>query len=252
MMVRLILLLSLLFAASCQSQDEEKTFSFASSGEFRPFSFTDENGEMRGYDIEVGREIATRLGLEAKPVKYKFAGIVEGVKSGRFDAAVASHTITPERLEHVAFSIPYYYSGPQIFTRKDIQEISLQDLRNKEIAVSKGSTYAKMAKKYSSNVSVYDSDITALEALNKGRHDLVITDAITGAMAIKRGLNVIAHEKLGESRQGIAVAKDNQKLLQEINQQLKNMTADGTLKEIGLKYFGRDISKATEVIVPGR
>lgn len=250
-MMRLILLLSLIFSG-CQSQDDSETFSFASSGEFRPFSYIDKNGEMQGYDIEVGREIAKRLGLDAKPVKYKFAGIVEGVKSGRFDAAVASHTITADRLEHVSFTIPYYYSGPQIFTRKDIDDISLKALRGKEIAVSKGSTYAEMAKKYSSKVSVYDSDITALEALNKERHDLVITDAITGAMAIKRGLNVVAHEKLGESRQGIAVAKDNQKLLQAINQQLKNMMADGTLKEIGLKYFGRDISQASEVIVPGR
>lgn len=252
-MARLTLLLSLVFClVSCQSQDDEKQFSFASSGEFRPFSFTDSEGEMQGYDIDVGRELARRLELEPNPVKYKFAGIVEGVKSGRFDAAVASHTITEERLEHVAFTIPYYFSGPQIFTRKDVKKISLKDISGKEIAVSKGSTYAEMAKRYSDKVSVYDSDITALEALNKGRHDLVITDAITGAMAIKRGLNVVAHEKLGESRQGIAVAKDNTELLNQLNQELKNMMADGTLKEIGVKYFGRDISQASKVIVPGR
>src|SRR5690606_20988715 len=102
-----------------QSDKESvETFVFASSGEFRPFSYTDKNGEMKGYDIDVGIEIAKRLGQKAEPVKYKFAGIVEGVKNGRFDAAVASHTITDARKKHVDFSIPYYYSGPQIFIRK--------------------------------------------------------------------------------------------------------------------------------------
>ncbi len=242
-----VLFLNLL---ACQSQ-EKATFSFASSGEFRPFSYVDQDGVLQGYDIEVGRQIAKRLNLEPEPVKYKFPAIVEGVKSGRFDAAVASHTITRERQEHVAFTIPYYYSGPQIFTRAG-ENIDVKNLKGKDIAVSKGSTYAELGQKYSENISIYDSDITALEALNKGRHDLVITDAITGAMAIKRGLSVVAGEKLGESRQAIAVAKDNHELLEKINQALKNMGADGTLKSIGEKFFGRDISKSSEISFSSR
>lgn len=215
---------------------------FASSGEFRPFSYVDKQGELQGYDIDVGKEIAKRLKLKPNPVKYKFAAIVEGVKTGRFDAAVASHTITKARAEHVAFTIPYYYSGPQVFTRKGEQ---FESLNNLKIAVSKGSTYADTASKYTKEISVYDSDITALEALSKGRHDIVITDSITGAMAIKRGIVVTPTQKLGQSRQGIAVAKENTQLLDQINRQLKNMIADGTMKSIGEKHFGRDISIAT-------
>lgn len=248
MRLTLIALLITLIS-SCQSQEEVKTFSFASSGEFHPFSFVDENGKLQGYDIDVGREIAKRLDLKPNPVKYKFAGIVEGVKSGRFDAAVASHTITKAREEHVLFSIPYYYSGPQIFTREDDTITTLGDIRNRDIAASKGSTYADLAKKHSDQVSIYDSDITALEALSKGRHEIVITDAITGAMAIKRGLKVVPNLKLGESRQGIAIAKDNKELLHAVNQQLKSMINDGTLKKISLKYFARDISTASQVTV---
>lgn len=243
----IILLVALM--SSCQSKDEAKTFSFASSGEFHPFSFVDEKGELQGYDIDVGREIAKRLDLKPNPVKYKFAGIVEGVKSGRFDAAVASHTITKAREEHVLFTIPYYYSGPQVFTRKDGAITELADIHNRDIAASKGSTYADLAKKHSENVSIYDSDITALEALSKGRHEIVITDAITGAMAIKRGLKVVPNLKLGESRQGIAIAKDNKELLHAVNQQLKSMINDGTLEKISLKYFARDISKASQVTI---
>lgn len=252
-MAVLRIIFSLLFLlSSCQSQEDAKTFSFASSGEFRPFSFTNDKGEMQGYDIEVGKELAKRMGMAAKPVKYKFAGIVEGVKSGRFDAAVASHTVTADREKHVSFTIPYYYSGPQVFTRTHDKVNVPEDLKNKEIAVSKGSTYATLAKKFSSKLSVYDSDITALEALQNGRHDFVITDAITGAMAINRGLKVYAQEKLGESKQAIAVAKDNTELLSKLNKQLKSMQTDGTLKKLGKKYFGKDISFSSELTSPGR
>lgn len=230
----------LLFSSiiSCQKQNE-KEFTFASSGEFRPFSYVNDEGKMEGYDIDVGTEIAKRLNLAAKPVKYKFAAIVEGVKSHRFNAAVASHTITPEREEHVSFSTPYYFSGPQVFLR---EKEKVADYKDKDIAVSKGSTYAEMAKTFTKKVSVYDSDITALEALDNGRHDIVITDAITGAMAIKRGLKIQGGEILGESRQAIAVAKEDNDLLEKINEALDSMKTDGTLKSLGEKYFGRDIS----------
>tara|TARA_R110000868_G_scaffold72133_4_gene210397 strand:- start:7902 stop:8636 length:735 start_codon:yes stop_codon:yes gene_type:complete len=243
--------MAVLFLAACEAKKSEETFTFASSGEFRPFSFTDDQGVLQGYDIDVGRELAKRMNKKPVPVKYKFPSIVEGVKNGRFDAAVASHTITAERLKHIAFTIPYYYSGPQIFTRIGQEYHAPEGIKGKDIAVSKGSTYATLAAKFTKKLSVYDSDITALEALNNGRHDLVITDAITGAMAIKRGLKVQGLEKLGESRQGIAVAKDNKALLIRLDRELKIMQTDGTLKALGIKYFGRDISVTTEVSKPG-
>lgn len=129
-----IMLVSALFIAGCGSESssssssegmklvEEGKFTFAASGEYAPFSVTDGSGKMTGFDIDVANEVAKRLGLEPSQKKFKFAGIVEGVKTGRFDAAVASHTITDERKEHVAFTTPYYYSGPQIFVRPDSDE----------------------------------------------------------------------------------------------------------------------------------
>lgn len=242
-----ILFISLSLLSSCQNKDEN-TFSFASSGEFRPFSFTDDNGELKGYDIEVGIELAKRMNKAPKPVKYKFTGIVEGVKTGRFDAGVASQTITEERKKHVAFTIPYYYSGPQVFSREKKAPNIERDLTKKNIAVSKGSTYIQNANVFTEDLSIYDSDITALEALQNGRHDYVITDAITGAMAMKRGLKIYGHQVLGESRQGISVSLENKDLLQRINKFLKVMIEDGTLKDLGIKYFNKDISRPSNSI----
>ncbi|BBP92820.1 hypothetical protein BsIDN1_64380 [Bacillus safensis] len=81
---------------------EDGKFIFAASGEFHPFSYMDGN-QMSGFDIDVGNAISDKLGLEPIQKKYKFAGIVEGVKAGKFDAAVASHTINEERKKNTSF-----------------------------------------------------------------------------------------------------------------------------------------------------
>ncbi|QFT90089.1 Cystine-binding periplasmic protein precursor [Bacillus sp. THAF10] len=221
---------------------DEGKFTFASSGEFAPFSVTDGNGNMTGFDIEVAEAIAAELGLEPEQNKYTFASIVEGVKNGRFDAAVASHTITEERLEEVDFSTPYYYSGAQIFVRPDSDIETLEDLEGKEIAVSRGSTYADLVADVSDNIKNYDSDVVALESLNNGRHDAVVTDFVTGREAIGKGMELEGRELLERSEQAIAVAKGNEKLLEEINKALETLRENGKLAEISEKYFGEDIT----------
>lgn len=225
---------------------DEGKFTYAASGEFKPFSVTEADGTMTGFDIEVGEAVAKELGLEPVQKKFKFGGIVEGVKSGRFDAAVASHTINEDRLKAVNFSIPYYYSGPQIFVRPDSSAKSLDDLKDLEIAVSKGSTYADSAEEVTDNIIFYDSDVTALEALSRGKHDAVITDFITGKEAIGSGMEIEGKELLGRSEQAIAVAKENEELLDQINEALEKLHEDGTLTEISKKYIGEDITKDPE------
>lgn len=242
----ILLLLTMLVMTACGSQTtgglvERGKFTFAASGEFKPFSYM-KDGKMVGFDIEVANAIAKELGLTPNPQKYKFASIVEGVKTGRFDAAVASHTITEDRLKQVNFSTPYYYSGPQIFTRPKSEIQTANDLKGMEIAVSKGSTYAKTAGKYTDQIQYYDSDVVALQAVAKGKHDAVITDFITGKEAIGSGLEIEGKALLGRSEQAVAVAKENEQLLKDINQALETLRKNGTLAKISKKYFGEDIT----------
>ncbi|MGN1402233.1 MAG: transporter substrate-binding domain-containing protein [Bacillus sp. (in: firmicutes)] len=223
-----------------------KEFSFAASGEFKPFSYVNDDMEMKGFDVEVGTAIAKELGLEPVPKRIKFKGIVEGVKSGRADVAVASHTINDQRSEHVLFSTPYYYSGPQIFTRPDSDIETVEDLAGKEVAVSKGSTYAAAAERYTDNIKTYDSDVIALNALSKGRHDAVITDFVTGKSARMEGFNIEGKQLIERSEQAVVVPLDNPKLLNRVNEALENLRQDGTLKKLSEKYFGEDITSLPE------
>ncbi|GHI00755.1 transporter substrate-binding domain-containing protein [Neobacillus kokaensis] len=225
---------------------DKEEFIFAASGEFKPFSYLKDDLSMTGFDIEVGNAVGKELGLKPVQKRMKFKGLIEGIKTGRADAAVASHTINPDRAKHVAFSTPYYYSGPQIFTRPDSDIKTVDDLKGKEVAVAKGSTYADVAGKYTSNLKMYDSDITALKALSIGRHDAVITDFVTGKSSQQEGFKIKGQQLIERSEQAIVVPKDNPELLKRINMALQKLRDDGTLARISQKYFGQDITKKPE------
>ncbi|MED4206141.1 transporter substrate-binding domain-containing protein [Neobacillus mesonae] len=251
-----LLSLFLLSALTACAQKEELSdgtklidkgkFIFAASGEFKPFSYLNNDLSMTGFDIEVGNAVGKELGLKPVQKRMKFKGLIEGIKTGRADAAVASHTINPDRAKHVAFSTPYYYSGPQIFTRPDSNIKTVEDLKGKEVAVAKGSTYADVAGKYTSNLKMYDSDITALKALSMGRHDAVITDFVTGKSSQQEGFKIKGQQLIERSEQAIVVPKDNPELLKRINKALQKLRDDGTLARISQKYFGQDITKKPE------
>ncbi|TLS39415.1 transporter substrate-binding domain-containing protein [Pseudalkalibacillus caeni] len=225
---------------------EEGKFKYVVSGEFPPFSTVDENGDLSGYDVAVGKAVAEKIGLEPEVEKFKFAGMISAIKSGRFDAAVASHTITPEREKEVNFSEPYYYSGPVLFVQPGSDIKSVEDLDGKNVAVSKGSTYEKSAQEYTDDISQYDSDQTALRALSEGKHDAVITDDITGKQAIEKDFKIEKVEQLGVSEQAIAVAKDDKKLLEAINKALQELKESGKLAELSKEYIGADITQQPE------
>jgi polar amino acid transport system substrate-binding protein len=225
---------------------KEGEFHFIVSGEFPPFSSVDSNGELTGYDVAVGKAIAEELGLKAVPEKFKFHGMISAIKADRFDAAVASHTITEDRKQAVNFSEPYYYSGPVIFTRPDSDIKTKEDLEGKDVAVSKGSTYEKSAQEFTDKISNYDSDATALRALSEGKHDAVITDSITGKQAIEKGFKIIEQEHLGSSEQAVAVKKEDKELLEAINKALKKLKDSGKLAELSEEYVGADITNKPE------
>ncbi|WP_369522580.1 transporter substrate-binding domain-containing protein [Guptibacillus hwajinpoensis] len=225
---------------------EDGKFSYVVSGEFPPFSTVDANGDLDGFDVAVGKAIAEKLDLEPAVEKFKFSGMVSAIQSGRYDAAVASHTITDERKEAVNFSEPYYYSGPVLYVQPGSDIQSVEDLEGKDVAVSKGSTYEKSAQEYTDKISNYDSDQTALRALSEGKHDAVITDDITGKQAMEEDFKIEKVEQLGTSEQAVAIKKENSNLLEAVNKALEELKEDGTLTKLSEEYIGVDITQNPE------
>lgn len=102
---------------------------FAMSGGYPPFNYFTENDELTGFDVEIGKEVAKRLGVQYEPVTTDWSGILEGLRSGRYDGIFGSMAVTSKRLEVVDFTDPYYYSGAQLIVRNDSKIKSPEDLK---------------------------------------------------------------------------------------------------------------------------
>ncbi|WP_066389854.1 ABC transporter substrate-binding protein [Neobacillus mesonae] len=216
---------------------------FAMSGLLKPLNYKKDN-KLVGFDVEIGQEIAKRIGLESNPVTNPWETIIQGLKGKKYDAIIGSMTATEERAKQVDFSDPYYISGAQIFVADSNNTLKTKtDLKNKKIGVMQASTYKQHAELYTKDIKSFPSDIYALQDLEPGRIDAVITDKIVGISAMKEsGLKIKpVDDILTTENISIAVNKDNPELLKEINKAIKSMIEDGTYKEISVKWFGVDL-----------
>ncbi|TQK62647.1 amino acid ABC transporter substrate-binding protein (PAAT family) [Brevibacillus sp. AG162] len=223
----------------------KKDFTYAMSGVYKPFSFK-ENGQLTGFDVEIGQALAEKMGMNAVPITNPFETIIPGLDAKKYDAVIGSLTVTPERQKAVLFTNPYYRSGSQIFVQEGNTTIkSKEDLKGKKIGVVKASNYLDWAKKLTDEdkITQYDSDITALLDLPTGRLDAVITDQVVGLRFIKEGGGKVIDvgEPLSFDEQAIAVRLGDQEAVDRINKALDEIVKDGTYEKISQKWFGRNI-----------
>jgi len=101
---------------------------FAMSGGYPPFNYFEEE-TLTGFDVEIGKLVAEKLGVKYVPVTTDWSGIIEGLRSGRYDGVFGSMAVTDKRKEVVDFTNPYYYSGAQLIVRKDSKIKSVEDLK---------------------------------------------------------------------------------------------------------------------------
>ena len=226
------------------NESEDEVFTFAMSGLYKPFNYKDKDGNLVGFDVEIGKELAKRMGMEAEPVTNPWETILMGLTTGKYDAIIGSMAITEDREEKADFTRPYYRSGAQVFIASDNNVIkAVEDVKGKRIGVVKNSTFGDEARKLTEQVMEYDSDITALQDLGSGRIDAVITDQMVGYQVMNEGkLNIKdVGEPLWVDEMGIPVDEGNTELLNKLNKALEEMMEDGTYDKISQKWFGRNI-----------
>ena len=221
------------------------SLTFSMTGLYPPLNFK-KDGKLTGFDVEIGTEIAKRIGLEANPVTNPWETIIQGLKAKKYDAIIGSMTATPERDKQVDFTNPYYLSGAQIFVAEGNSSIkSKDDLKGKTIGVIQASTWKDMAEKLTdpNKVKGYPTDVNALQDLALGRLDAVITDKIVGVSAKnEKGLKIKPiGGLLNEDRVSVAVAEGNKDLVDKINGAIQSMIDDGTYEKISMKWFNTNI-----------
>jgi polar amino acid transport system substrate-binding protein len=209
--------------------------SFAMSGAFPPFSFYTDKNELVGFDVDVAREVAKRLGVKVKIVTTEWSSIIQGLRSGDYDGILGSMAVTEERLKLVVFSVPYYYTGAQLMVRANAFFKSPADLKGRTIGVVGGTTYENDAKLLgASRIRLYSGDNQTIHELHKGVLDGAITDKVVGSYLMNCGQFDIKRLGVLLRSENIAVAfrKEDVALLKKVNKILETMRKDGSLDDL--------------------
>ncbi len=209
---------------------------------YPPMEFRDENGEIVGFDIDLGRAIAEELGVEAVFIDTAWDGIFPALDAGKFDIIISSTSITEERLKSKEMSDPYYVTSQAIAVRKDNETIKgPEDLKGKVVAVQIGTT-GDLAVSEMEGVTVkrFDTIDKAYMEVLHGRADAVVNDLSEVAYRMKMlpDMKIVATFREGEEKYGVTMRKGELELLAAINEALRKIKESGKYDEIYRKWFG--------------
>jgi len=217
-------------------------------GVYSPFSYHDPaTGQLVGYDVDVARAVADKLGVKVEFVETPWDSIFAALEANRFDVVANEVTINAERKQKYDLSEPYSVGEGVIVTRANDNSIkTLDDLKGKVAAENATSNWADVARKAGARVETVEGFTQAIKLLNQGRVDVVVNDSIavyaylaeTGDTSVK-----IAGSVGEKSEQGFA-ARKNSGLLPDLNKALDELRADGTLADISQKYLKANASGA--------
>ena len=219
----------------------------ATNAAFPPYEMISDNGGYEGIDVEVATMIAEKLGLELVVDDMEFGSVITSVQSGKADIAMAGLTVTEERKQNVDFTASYATGVQVIIVPEDSDITSVDDIFAKLNAgedVLIGCQEATTGAIYASgdfgddHVTTYPNGATAVQALTQGKLDCVIIDnqPAINFVAANEGLKILDTEYVTEDY-AIAISKDNEDLLNQINAALEELIADGTVQEILDKYI---------------
>ena len=219
----------------------------ALEGAWQPWSYHDSSDTLVGYDVEVSRAIAEKLGVEPEYVESDWDSLFAGLDAGRYDMVCNGVEVTEERAKTYAFTTPYGYIHTALAVRKDNEDIhSFEDLKGKTTANSLASTYMELAESYGATVQGIDTLEETIQLLTAGRIDATLNADVS----FYDYLNVhpdadfkLVAQTAEASHVAIPVLKsEDPAYLDALNAAIEELRADGTLKTLSEKYFGQDIS----------
>ena len=218
---------------------------------FPPMGFRDEKNEIVGFDIDLAKEAAKRLGVQVtfKPIDWSAK---EAELSGkRIDVLWNGLTITEERKANILFTKPYLENRQIVVVTGKSPIKTKAELKGKVVGVQDGSSAVdavqkdEKAAKAIKELKKFADNVTALMDLSAGRLDAIVVDEVVGRyyIAKKAGEYRVLDEHFGTEDYGIGTRKDDTDLMSKIQKAMDDMKADGTAATISTKWFGKDIVK---------
>lgn len=230
-----------MFMVACGSKSEEKVTKIfvGTNAEFAPFEYL-EDGKIVGFDMDLMAAISKETGIEMEIKDMSFDGLLPALQAKKVDMVIAGMTATDERKKAVNFSEAYYMANQVIITATDADDISnFEGLKGKKVGVILGFTGDIVASEIDGvDVKKYNAGYAAIMDLKAGKIDAVVLDGEPAKNFVKNneGLKIASAE--GEKEEyAIAVSKEKEELLENINAALVTLKENGTYDELLKKWF---------------
>ncbi|SEH89401.1 amino acid ABC transporter substrate-binding protein, PAAT family [Halobacillus karajensis] len=216
-------------------------------GTYRPYTFHDENDKLTGFDVEIAREVAERLGVKPVFNETKWDSMFAGLNAKRFDMVANQVGINEDRQKKYAFSDPYIQSSAVIVTHEDNDSIQdFSDLEGVTTAQSMTSNYADIARENGAEINSVEGFNESMQLLSTKRVEATVNDRLSVLDYLNQRDDVpvkIAVRQDEASKSGLLFRQGNDELVKAVNEALQEMKDDGTYSEISEKWFGEDVSK---------
>ncbi|WP_251545846.1 transporter substrate-binding domain-containing protein [Limosilactobacillus caecicola] len=224
------------------------TITVGLEGTYAPYSYR-EHGKLTGFEVDLARALAKKMGYKVKFVPTKWDSLIAGVGSHKFDMAINNIAMTSARKKAYLFSTPYIYSKTALIMKKDNTTIkNVNDIKGKKIAAATGTANADNVKKFGGQNVSSDDFATAMALIRQGRVQAAMnskeaflyyqrTNNASDLKAITVPTNKIPSQPIG-----ILMAKNNKALKTKVDKALKELRKDGTLKRLSEKYFKENIT----------
>jgi polar amino acid transport system substrate-binding protein len=234
------------------SAKEWQKIRIGSEGAYPPFNYMDSNNELKGFDIDIGKALCDEMKVECEFVSQDWDGMIPALLAHKYDAIMASMSITEERKQQVAFSDKYYATPASFIAPKDskITNTSPEAMKDKTIGGQSSTTHATLLEdvygKAGATIKLYATQDEANLDLSNGRLDAVLADKVVllewldkaeeGKCCTFVGDDVRDATYFGEGI-GIAMRKDDEELKAKFNEAIAAIIKNGTYKKINDAYF---------------
>lgn len=240
---------ALALTASAATAKDWKTVRIGVEGAYPPFSETTPTGELKGFDIDIALALCEQMKVECELVKSDWDGIIPGLLAKKFDAIIASMSITPERKQRVDFTSKYYNTPGKLVAREGVDwQDTNEGLKGKVIGVQRATIHQDyMEKKYPDvELKLYGTQDEVYLDLVAGRIDAAMGDSVAILEGFLKSDNGKGYAFFGRDHSdpaihgegaGIAIRKEDNDLQAMFNDAIKAIRADGTYDKIAKKYF---------------
>lgn len=232
---------SVAVAASASAAD----LRIATEGAYPPFNEKNAAGELIGFDVDIANALCAEMKRTCVIVAQDWDGIIPGLVNNKYDAIVASMSITEERLKSIDFTSPYYSNYIAIVAKND-SGFTVDDVTKRPIGAQRSTVASEWAEENAGSrgdVKLYDTQTAAYSDLESGRIDALVSDLLPAVDWLKsKGDFSIVGDKIDiGDKIGIGLRKGEDDLKAAFNKALATIRENGTYAKISEKYFGVDI-----------